>query len=367
MIYKDGNINELLAYADGKKLVCYGAGQYLRRLCDVFAAFDFAGRIDYVADTYAKKTGDVFNYGDTVKPLGTLERFRKENPGEFVLIITSFLFSEILTDLQKQESLNDVACYVGVFLEQQPPTYSLPAFNPDTDRLIIPKVLHYCWFGDRPIPLQHKKYMESWRKFCPDYEIIEWNEKTYDVTKNRYMREAYQSKKWGFVPDYARLDIIYRYGGVYLDTDVELTKPIDRFLCEPGFCGMHNAGMVQPGSAFGAVQGHEMIQIMRNIYELSSFINEDGTLNLTTSTKYQTDALIKHGLKSSNTIQKIHDMVIYPSDVFNPINAEYLFEHITENTHGIHYFASSWLDNERLNEKSARKEQARDFLRRVEK
>ena len=277
------------------------------------------------------------------------------------------MFYDILTNLQKQGTLNNVTCYIGVFLEQHPPSYSLPTYNPKSDRMIIPRVLHYFWFGDEPIPQRYKNYMESWRKYCPDYEIIKWNEENYDVTKNRYILEAYRVKKWGFVTDYARLDIIYRFGGVTLDIDVELIKPIDRFLYDPGFCGMHNAGLVALGLPFGATAGHKLIRELRDAYETRSFINEDGMLNITTCTAYQTGELVKRGLKCSNSIQRVDGIVIYPSDVFNPINAEYLFEHITENTHAIHHFASSWLDKARLKEKAARKEQVREFLSQIEK
>ena len=94
---------------------------------------------------------------------------------------------------------------------------------------MIPKIIHYCWIGGTPLPEIAKKCIESWKKCCPDYEIREWNESNYDFTQNVYMKEAYEVKKWGFVPDYARLDIIYRYGGFYLDTDVELLKSLDPF------------------------------------------------------------------------------------------------------------------------------------------
>ena len=102
---------------------------------------------------------------------------------------------------------------------------------------MIPKIIHYCWFGGAELPEKDRKCIESWKKFCPDYQIIEWNENNYDVTKNTYMYQAYQAKKWGFVPDYARLDIIYQHGGIYLDTDVELVKNLDSLLENDAFMG----------------------------------------------------------------------------------------------------------------------------------
>ena len=95
---------------------------------------------------------------------------------------------------------------------------------------MIPKVIHYCWFGGNPLPDEAKRCIDSWKKYCPDYKIIEWNESNYDVNSNEYMKAAYNEKKWAFVSDYARVDVVYRYGGIYMDTDVELIKPLDKFL-----------------------------------------------------------------------------------------------------------------------------------------
>ena len=362
MIFRDGNINELLACTEKKKLVCYGAGRHLRWLCELFASFNFVERIDYVADTNAEKLGSVFCYSDTVIPIGTLEQYQEQNTKEFVLLITSHAHYEILSDLQDRVSLQGVVCYVGAFMENYPPTYSLPNYDPIKDKLLIPKVIHYCWFGGKPIPPQFKKYIESWRKFCPDYEIVEWNESNYDVKQNRYMYEAYQEKKWGFVPDYARLDIIYKYGGVYLDTDVELIKPIDRFLCESGFCGMEAMGIVALGLAFGAVAGHELIREWMDNYNTISFFNMDGTLNLTASPIYQTDALADYGLLRKNHLQRIRNMTIYPTDVFCPIRPMSIFRFFTENTHAIHHYAASWLDKEKVKENEILNNKRKTFL-----
>ena len=106
---------------------------------------------------------------------------------------------------------------------------------------MIPKIIHYCWFGGNPLPEQYKKYMESWKEYCPDYEIVEWNENNFDVTKNQYCYEAYRASKWAFVSDYARLKIIYENGGIYLDTDVELIKDVTPLVADGvGFIGFQN-------------------------------------------------------------------------------------------------------------------------------
>ena len=129
------------------------------------------------------------------------------------------------------------------------------------------KKIHYCWFGGTEIPDKYKSWMESWERFCPDYEIIQWNEDNYDVSKNKYMFQAYSEKKWAFVPDYARLDIIYNHGGIYLDTDVEIIKNFDDLLYTKGFAGFESNDYVAFGLGFGAMKNLPIIKELRDMYD----------------------------------------------------------------------------------------------------
>ena len=207
---------------------------------------------------------------------------------------------------------------------------------------MIPKIIHYCWVGGNPLPPLAKKCIDSWKKYCPDYEIIEWNETNYDFTKNKYMRQAYECKKWGFVPDYARLDIIYNNGGIYLDTDVELIKPIDFLLEYKCYAGMEKIGVVNLGQGFGAEKNSIMIKHMMDDYEHRDFIDKDGIPNLTPSPVIQTNLLKKHGFIKSDTIQYLDDITIFPVEYFNPINMETGELLIKSNTISVHHFAASW-------------------------
>lgn len=124
---------------------------------------------------------------------------------------------------------------------------------------MIPKIIHYCWFGRNPKPELVQRCIASWKKYCPDYEIIEWNESNYDISKSAFMLEAYNCKKWAFVSDYARFDIINEQGGVYFDTDVELTAPIDELLVNDAFFAFETARNIASGLGFGATKGHVSI------------------------------------------------------------------------------------------------------------
>lgn len=214
---------------------------------------------------------------------------------------------------------------------------------------MIPKKIHYCWVGGAPLTPLAEKCIESWKKCCPDYEIIRWDENNYDFKKNKYMRQAYEQKKWGFVPDYARLDIIYQNGGIYLDTDVELLKSFDELLNDSFFCGVEeqnkNRITVAFGLGFGAEKGHPILRELMQEYEKINFINADGTLNVVASPIYQTDFLTKRGLINTDEIQKIEDITIYPKEYFNPMDLNTGKIVLKEKTISIHHYAGSWLNS----------------------
>lgn len=212
----------------------------------------------------------------------------------------------------------------------------------------IPKKIHYCWVGGAPKPQSVLYCIDSWKKFCPDYEIIEWNESNYDFTKNEYMRQAYEAKKWGFVPDYARLDIIYEHGGIYLDTDVEMVCSFDELLDQEGFMGFENTGdgefFVNCGHGFGAIPHNEVVRQARDIYNNLSFMNANGSLNLLASPYFTTQSLRQFGLKQENRDQKLAHMMVYASDVLCPKNFRTGKIHCTSRTLSIHHFTASWVD-----------------------
>lgn len=208
---------------------------------------------------------------------------------------------------------------------------------------MIPKKIHYCWFGGNPLPEKDKKCIESWKKMCPDYEIIRWDESNYDITKNQYMKEAYEKKKWGFVPDFARLDIIYENGGIYLDTDVELLKNFDNLLDNEAFMGFEDGKFVNPGLCIGAVPKHETIKMICDaIYTDRHFIKADGTLDLTPSPQMNTEKLVALGMKQDNSKQIVDGITILPKDYFCPRDYVTGKMNITDNTYGIHWFNASW-------------------------
>ncbi|HAT4298903.1 glycosyl transferase [Clostridium perfringens] len=218
---------------------------------------------------------------------------------------------------------------------------------------MIPKVIHYCWFGGNPLPKDAKKYIESWKKYCPDIKIIEWNESNYNVNCCDYVKEAYEAKKWAFVSDYARFDILYRYGGLYFDTDVEMIKPIDDILKKGPFMGIEktniqdsNGEVINPGLGLAATPGMGIYKDILSFYNNHNFYNPDGSLNQTTVVEYTTKILKKYGYKGKNQIQCVDGIYIYPADYFCPMNYQTGEINITRNSRTIHHYSSSWLTDE---------------------
>ncbi|GHT82375.1 glycosyl transferase [Spirochaetia bacterium] len=208
---------------------------------------------------------------------------------------------------------------------------------------MIPKIIHYCWFGGNPLPENSPKCIQSWKKYFPDYEIKEWNESNYDVHKIPYISEAYNARKYAFVSDYARFDILYNYGGVYFDTDVEVIKPFNDILEKGGFMGFETAGMVATGLGLGCNAGCELVYQIVDFYKTLHFLKPNGEYNLHTVVEYISDILKKNGLVVNNSIQHLDGITVYPSEYFCPESLVTGEINLTENTHSIHHYDGSWL------------------------
>lgn len=213
---------------------------------------------------------------------------------------------------------------------------------------MIPKKIHYCWFGNGPKGKKELKCIESWKKFCPEYEIIEWNESNVDLDMMPFVREAYDAKKYAFVSDVVRLWAIYNNGGIYFDTDVEIIKPFDEFLKNKGFIGFENKDYLNTGQGVGAEKNNSIIQEMFDYYKKLHFINKDGSYNLIACPQINTDILFRRGLQKNNKFQIVDGFAIFPVDYFNPYDDPTGRLNITENTHSIHWYSKSWLDKKSI-------------------
>lgn len=218
---------------------------------------------------------------------------------------------------------------------------------------MISKVIHYFWFGGNPLSPLAEKCIASWQKYLPEYEIKLWNESNFDVNCNRYVAEAYKAKKYAFVSDYARIYILYKYGGVYFDTDVEVIHKMDDVISHGPFFALENQilhkVMINPGLVIGAEKDMKLFKDILNTYENDSFILPDGRLNLRTINKRVTDMFLRLGWKPIDEVQEVGDFTIYSSEFFCPYHARTERMHLTSNSKAIHWYAGSWVDKKGWN------------------
>ena len=211
---------------------------------------------------------------------------------------------------------------------------------------MIPKIIHYCWFGGKPLPKSARKCIASWKKYLPDYEIHEWNEDNFDVNIIPYTREAYRYGKYAFVSDYVRYLALYQEGGVYFDTDVEIIRPIDDIINKGAFLGIEKDGeliSVAPGLGMGAYAGMEFYRDMIKFY--SDWGGCEGEIPNALLVSGTTNFLLAKGFLKEDRMQNVAGIWIYPNDYFNPMD-DYTGEiRVTENTRTIHYYAKSWIDD----------------------
>lgn len=214
----------------------------------------------------------------------------------------------------------------------------------------IPKIIHYCWFGGNPKPLLVQKCIESWKRYCSDYEIIEWNENNFDIHSNVLVEEAFEAKKWAFVSDYVRTFALLRDGGVYLDTDYELLQPLDPFLGNAFFAGFEATDTL--GSAiFGCEKNNRIVRRFFEYYQGKHF-RQNGMTVITTSPIVLTDVLAENGLRLNGKKQCVSDCVLYPKTVFYPTGLSWVLGKYGPGTIGVHHFMDSWGKNPGLGERS---------------
>ena len=208
---------------------------------------------------------------------------------------------------------------------------------------MIPKIIHYCWFGGGKMPKTAKKCIDSWKKFCPDFEIREWNEENCDYLTIPFMAEAYAAKKYAFVSDIMRLIVLEQYGGVYFDTDVEVLRDISPLLYDEGFIGFENEQFVNSGQGMAAIPHQPVVQAMIEEYRKRHFTNADGSVNAVGCPHLNTDVLERFGLVRNGQEQLVAGIHVYPWDYFNPLDSLTGRLTKTENTCSIHGYSMSWL------------------------
>lgn len=351
-----------------KPVIVYGAGVIGQASAPYWLhEYGLERRVRCYVDADPCKQGGAVSLNGRQVPIkspGVLE----EN-GRCILLVTVSAFAPVASALERLRGTEDTEVYfLPVMLLDLAHAPKRERVMKTSETALIPKKIHYCWFSGNPIPESLRRCIDSWKRLCPDYEIIRWDESNYDVSAIPYMEQAYRRQRWGFVPDVARLDIIYRHGGIYLDTDVELLKSLDELLYQPGFCATEKWGIVNAGGGLGAEPGNEAVRQMLEFRKRYSFECGDGQLNLMSSGYYETLALHQAGMRPTGRTQVIADggMTIYSPEFFHPFDYVSGQTNVTENTFSVHHFSGTWLGPDAAEERARTKRQYREFVSRLE-
>lgn len=222
----------------------------------------------------------------------------------------------------------------------------MPDFEFTVGEQRIPKKIHYIWLGGKELPREFKENIDTWKKYNPDYEVIEWNEDNYDFWKNEYAREAIEARSYGFASNYARLDIIYNEGGIYLDTDVKAIKSFDCLLNDRAFFNMGCADRVNNGCGFGAAAGCDILKDLIDEYNGKHFLLPNGKPGKKQGHTFLHPAIKKYGFKIINQYQKVNDIVLYPAEVMSPKTIEGMPDFYSDRTVSVHFESGTWKNDE---------------------
>lgn len=207
--------------------------------------------------------------------------------------------------------------------------------------MMIPKIIHYCWFGRGEMPKIIKKCMKSWKKYCPDWQIVRWDEDSFDINSTLWTKQAYEAKKYAFVADYVRLKALSEMGGVYMDTDQELIKPLDPFMDKEMFVGFMSDINISAG-VIGSEPKHSVVMQMLDYYRNRSFVKENGEVDLKPNTKWMTDIMVERGLVINDEYQVLDGVHVYPRTYFCPTSCVSIEDYRSKDTVSLHHWAMTW-------------------------
>ncbi len=333
MILLNCKLNEFCNKTSGRKIICFGAGTagqlFVERL-----EKGVADRILFFLDNDKEKWGkniEVKGHTYLIQSPDVLDENRFKNA---VILITSRFWDQIHAQLKEMPQIQNTECYVYLLMKAvgSGEKYVIPQ-GPAK----IPKKIHYCWFGGSTMSENEIRCMESWKKFCPDYEIIRWDESNYDCRKTRYLKEVYDYGHYSAVSSYARFEILNETGGIYLDTDVEIVKNIDELLRLQAFMGFEVTDAVTTGHGFGTVKGNRIYKEIIDYYDSMSHYNEKGEFRYTCCPVITTEILKKHGLIANGRLQQVENITIFPNEYFDPV-----MQIPVENTYSVHRYSSLW-------------------------
>ena len=354
---------------NNSRIIVYGAGMIGQIIVPYLVRrYNLYSHIDCFIDTDKRKKGQkiyIDNYIYEIKNTDYLE----ENKDNQIILITNSKYSKVLEFLDNIQTLESTDGYIVPIMQlhEIEENNNCIIIEKKYKTQLIPKKIHYCWFGKKEMPQFLCSCINSWREKCPDYEIIEWNEDNYDINRHEFTKEAYTNGKYGFVTDVARLDILYENGGIYLDTDVTLLKNLDNCLYQEGFIGTEKWGNINSGGGCGFMKEQAMLKKLIDYRENFQFMMSDGSLNIETNGVYESKPFLDAGFRPDNTLQEIEGVTIYPSYVNHPYDYMSCETHLRNATMSVHHFFGGWMEEEDRKNRRKTQEEYKCIINRIEK
>ncbi len=333
MVTKNCRLEEFAKRVEGKKLICFGAG-VAGQLFTSRLEGGVLGQICLFLDNDQCKWGDTIQIKEHRYPVHSPAVLKHLDLENTVMLITSRFWDQIHAQLEQHPRLRAMECYVYLLMKAEGSSKGCEIpMGPQQ----IPKKIHYCWFGGAQLSENEIRCMESWKRFCPDYEIIRWDESNYDCRKTRYLKEVYDYGHYSAVSSYARFEILNEIGGLYFDTDVEIVRNIDELLRLPAFMGFEVTDAINTGHGFGTASGNAVYQEIVDYYDSISHFNEKGEFHYTCCPVITSRILERHGLVPDGKIQQIGQITVFSNEYFDPV-----MQMPVEHTYSVHRYSSLW-------------------------
>lgn len=346
MLLKNCKLNELAEHIGNRKIVFWGVGDYFEYCVKNNFPVELVENVIYVVDQ--KGDGSYINFFGKNIPLFLPQKLSQERNCVIIIAGSNFVY-EIYNKLKEMKLGDDIECYafpliLAVSEGAESEDIKAKIFNSEKN-MKIPKIIHSFWFSGEKKPKEYQKCIDSWKRECPGYEVYEWNMNNYDYTKNLFMKQAIEAKKWAFASDVARLDVIFRMGGVYMDMDVELLKPLDCLLGNEGFFTFENQNNIDL-AMFGAKSQNALVKMLLELYDKAEFSSDIKTMNWLCQPRYIRASLEQIGLKLNGNMQYIEGMAFLNRKYLSPKDsALYQFYAMSEESIAIHHFNTGWIDN----------------------
>ena len=359
-------ITEYFEELKTKEIISWGSGKHFRNITYPFLSrsgliCNMKGFVDVPGTMDAEIGGRL--YGRIGK-----DELAGMNRKKTIILIAVTGYDEILTQIRSDNILSSFEAIPSIYLESLYEDMLLlsvdrpPRNYRKHDNEIIPRIIHGIWLSGDPMPELYVRCLESWKKYVPDYDIKIWDLESYEPDHCLFFEQAIAHKNWSFASDYARADLLYRYGGVYMDLDVEMLRPIDDLLYNDAYMSFESLDRIECGSGMGAYPGHPILKEICESYERRPYLREDGSWDTSTCPVRYTEVIEKHGLKKNGGFQSVEDITIYPFEMLTGKSFDTGITYSTESSYTLHHHNGSWIPDKAHRAVYERYERIKGFL-----